>query len=337
MRDEGRSGYLWGCGPYSKAGWPKQTLRARNAVRPAANATELDDMRFDLIQCGDVSLHVASAGDSSKPLILMLHGFPEFWAAWEPVMQDLARDFHVVAPDQRGYNLSSKPKGVDAYRVRKLVGDIAALADRLSPGKPFALAGHDWGASVAYGFAFLNPGRLSHLIIANGVHPVCFQRAILDDPDQRQASQYIIKLRLPDQEVRMAEHDFQRTFRMISGFSNARWMSKALQARYLDAWSRPGAMEAMLNWYRASPVVVPEPAAVSANAPVLDIDPALVGSDVPHLLIWGEDDEALRPSCFAGLDAFLPNLSVKRVRGTGHWILHEKPAEVAEAIRAFVG
>ena len=106
-------------------------------------------MRFDLHQCGEINLHVASGGDVAAPLIVMLHGFPEFWAAWEPVMVDLARDFHVVAPDQRGYNLSSKPRGVDAYRVGRMVGDIAALADRLSPTRPFVLAGHDWGASVA--------------------------------------------------------------------------------------------------------------------------------------------------------------------------------------------
>ena len=293
-------------------------------------------MRFDLHQLGEISLHAASAGDPAHPLILLLHGFPEYWAAWEPVMLDLARDFHVVAPDQRGYNLSSKPRGVDAYKVGRLVADIAALADRLSPGRPFALAGHDWGASVAYGFAFLKPERLTHLIIANGVHPVCFQRAILNDPAQRAASQYINKLRSPGQEQRMAENEFARTFRMISGFSPAPWMTKAVQARYLDAWSRPGAMEAMLNWYRASPIVVPEPAAAIAHAPVLDVDPARVAVTVPHLLIWGDDDEALRPSCIDGLERHAPDLTVKHIAGSGHWILHERPAEVAAMIREFV-
>lgn len=293
-------------------------------------------MRFDLHQFGEISLHTASAGDPAKPLIVMLHGFPEYWAAWEPVMEELARDFHVVAPDQRGYNLSSKPRGVDAYRVSRLVADIGTLADRLSPGKPFALAGHDWGASVAYGFAFAKPDRLTHLIIANGVHPVCFQRAILDDPDQRQASQYINKLRAPGQEQRMAENEFARTLRMISGFSATPWMTKAAQARYLDAWSRPGAMEAMLNWYRASPIIVPEPGAANAGAPVLDVDPSRVSVRVPHLLIWGGDDDALRPSCIDGLERYAPDLTVNHVAGAGHWILHEKPAEVAAMIRAYL-
>jgi pimeloyl-ACP methyl ester carboxylesterase len=292
-------------------------------------------MRFDLLDLGDVTLHVASAGDPAKPLILMLHGFPEFWVGWENVMEALAADFHVVAPDQRGYNLSSKPQGVDAYKARVLIADVAALADRLSPEKPFVLAGHDWGASVAYGYAFRHPERLSHLVIANGVHPVCFQRAILDDAEQREASQYINKLKRPDQAARLAENAFSRGFRMLSGFSDTAWMTDELRARYVDAWSRPGAMEAMLNWYRASPIVVPEPGEAVSTAPVLDIDPAAVSVRMPHLLIWGDDDTALRPSCFAGLDQFAPDLTVKHIAGTGHWLLHERPKEVAEAIRAF--
>ncbi|HTV70959.1 MAG TPA: alpha/beta hydrolase [Rhizobiaceae bacterium] len=293
-------------------------------------------MRFDLHQIGDITLHVASAGDPAKPLILMLHGFPEFWAGWESVMEELAADFHVVAPDQRGYNLSSKPQGVDAYKARALVNDIAALADRLSLEKPFVLAGHDWGASIAYGYAFRHPGRLSHFIIANGVHPVCFQRAILDNPEQREASQYINKLKRPGQAERLAENDFARGFSMLSGFSATPWMTDDLKARYLEAWSRPGAMEAMLNWYRASPIVVPEPGEVVSTAPVLELDPAAVTVRVPHLLIWGDDDTALRPSCIADLDQFTPDLTVKHIAGTGHWLLHEKPEEVAEAIRHFV-
>src|SRR5690606_6379840 len=117
--------------------------------------------------------------------ILMLHGFPEYRAAWEKVMRRLADSFHVVAPDLRGYGLSSKPEGVETYRARHLVADVSALAEALSPGRPFVLAGHDWGASVAYAYAFAHPDRLSRLVIANGVHPACFQRAIFQDGEQR--------------------------------------------------------------------------------------------------------------------------------------------------------
>lgn len=292
-----------------------------------------DFMTFDT---GAVTLNVAVAGKRSNPLVVLLHGFPEYWAAWREVMEVLSRDFFVVAPDQRGYNLSSKPEGVDAYRARHMVADLSALANHLSPDRPFALAGHDWGASVAYAFAFAHSKRLSCLIIVNGVHPWCFQHAIHSDPEQRLASQYINKLREPATDQRMAEDCFRRTFRMIEGFSRADWMEGDVRAAYLDAWSQPGAMTAMLNWYRASPIDVPEPGEAPGGTFLDSLPPDAMSVRVPHLVLWGEADTALRPSCLEGLDRFAPNLVVKPIADAGHWILHEKPREVATAIRDFV-
>lgn len=293
-------------------------------------------IRFQRFDTGSVELNVASAGDPDAPLVLCLHGFPEYWAAWRGVMLDLGRDCHVVAPDQRGYNTSSKPADVAAYRGRLLAGDVAALADHLSPGRPFVLAGHDWGASVAYAYAFAHPERLSHLVIANGVHPVCFQRAIFDDPAQRAASQYINTLRAPATDARLVEDGCRRAFRMIEGFSPAPWLEGETRRGYLDAWGQPGAMTAMLNWYRASPIVVPEPGQAPPPAPILAADERSFKVAVPHLLLWGEEDVALRRSCLDGLDRFAADLTVERVPGAGHWILHERPAEVTSAIRRFV-
>ncbi len=296
-------------------------------------------MQFDFhsFDTGTVRLNIASAGDRRNPLIVFLHGFPEYWAAWAPVMERLADRFFVVAPDQRGFNLSSKPDGVDAYRARHLAADLAALADDLSPDRPFVLAGHDWGASVAYAYAFQNPHRLSHLVVANGVHPVCFQRAILHDPAQRAASQYINRLRAPEADARMAENGFARTLGMIEKFSATGWMKDAERQGYLDAWSQPGAMPAMLNWYRASMLVVPETDAPAPETPLLSLPADQFAVRMPHLVVWGEDDQALRPSCLEGLGTFAPDLSIERVAGAGHWILHEKPDEVAGAIRDFAG
>lgn len=281
-------------------------------------------------------LNVACAGSRDAPLVICLHGFPEYWAGWREVMAELSRDHFVVAPDQRGYNTSSKPAAVDAYRVKHLVADIAALADQLSPDRPFVLAGHDWGASVAYGYAFAHPERLTHLVIANGVHPVCFQRAIFDDPGQREASQYINKLRDPATDARLVEDGCRRAFRMIEGFSPAPWMTEELRAGYREAWTQPGAMTAMLNWYRASPIDVPAPSDKAGRSLVLELPAETFAVRMPHLVLWGEDDVALRPSCIDGLESFAPDLRVQRVPGAGHWILHEKPVEVAAAIRVFV-
>jgi pimeloyl-ACP methyl ester carboxylesterase len=293
-------------------------------------------IRFSRFDTGGADLHYAEAGDPDAPLILCLHGFPEYWAGWREVMVGLAGSFRLVAPNQRGYGRSSKPAAIEAYRARHLVADIAALADHLSPDRPFVLAGHDWGASVAYAYAFSHPERLTCLVIANGVHPACFQRAIFDDPDQRQASQYINRLRAPDAEDRLSANRYGKLFGMLSKFSATDWLTDDERAGYLAAWSEPGALTGMLNWYRASPVVVPAPGETPPHAPILDIERQALSVHVPHLLLWGEEDSALRPSSIAGLDDYAPDLKIRRFRGSGHWILHERPAEVAAAIRSLV-
>ena len=292
--------------------------------------------RFGYHDTGAVRLHFGALGDPAKPLVICLHGFPEFWAAWQPVAVGLARDFHVLLPDQRGFNLSSKPEGTESYRARHMVADLASLADRFAPGRPFVLAGHDWGASVAYAYAFAHPGRVSHLVIANGVHPVCFQRAILEDEGQRKASQYINRLRAADAETLLSEDGYRRLLRMIEGFSAAGFMTQAMRAAYLDAWRQPGALTGMLDWYRASPIVVPEPGERTPKAPILDMPDEMFRVAMPHLLLWGEADQALRPSCIEGLERFAPTLTIERFAQEGHWILHERPNEVAAAIRAFL-
>lgn len=284
-----------------------------------------------------IDTHYVSAGNPDNPLIVCLHGFPEYWAGWSGVMTALADRYFVVAPDQRGYNLSGKPEGVDAYRTRHLVSDLASLVDVLSPGRPFALAGHDWGASVAYAYAFGNPGRLSHLIVANGIHPACFQRAINEDADQRAASQYIHKLRADGAEGLLSQDGYRRLFNMLEGFSRTGWMTAQDRTDYLAAWDRPGALSAMLNWYRASMVDVPLPGEPAPRSKILEIPVDHLTVRVPHLVVWGEDDEALRPSCLEGLDRYVGDLTVSRVPGAGHWILHERPGEVAGVIAGFLG
>lgn len=295
----------------------------------------MQEFRFGFADLGTVTLHHASIGDPSAPLIICLHGFPEYWAAWKGVMRELADDFRLVAPDQRGYNLSSKPATVEDYRVRHMVADLDALAARLSPDRPFVLAGHDWGASVAYAYAIQKPQRVSRLVIANGIHPACFQRAIFEDDEQRAASQYMNRLREPDAETRMAEDGFRRTLRMIEGFSRTDWMTDDEKQSYVEAWGQPGAMKAMLDWYRASPVAVPAPGEPAGESMILSMPREALTVAMPHLVVWGDADEALRPSCLDGLADYAPQLDIVRVPGAGHWILHEKPAAVAAAMRGF--
>jgi pimeloyl-ACP methyl ester carboxylesterase len=293
-------------------------------------------MRFATFENNGIELNYAACGNPTHPLLVCLHGFPEYWAAWSGVMLALADAFHVVAPDQRGYNLSSRPVEVAAYRTRELVGDLAALADHLSPDGPFILAGHDWGASIAYAYAFQHPARLTHLVVANGVHPVPFQRAILDDPAQRLASQYIRRLKLPAAANWLSADDFSAMFELLAEFSDVGWMRNAQRSAYREAWQREGALDAMLNWYRASPLLVPAVDQGAGTAPILELQAETLTVRCPHLVVWGEDDRALLPSCLAGLDAFAQDLTIRTIPGCGHWLLHEKPDEVAAEIRSFV-
>ena len=143
----------------------------------------------------------AATGDAGAPLLLFLHGFPEHADSWAEVMPAFADRYHVVAPNQRGYAGSSKPEGVAAYAIKHLVRDMLALADQLSPERPFNVVGHDWGGSVAYAMAIAAPRRVGRLAVINGVHPGPFQRALIEDAAQRAASSYMHELRAPEAEA----------------------------------------------------------------------------------------------------------------------------------------
>lgn len=291
---------------------------------------------FSSVELPSGQFEIATAGTGDGETMLCLHGFPESWLAWEAVLEKFATGRTVVAPDQRGFNRSPKPSGIEAYQARHLAGDMFALLDKVSPDRPAILVGHDWGAAVAYLMAFMRPDRISRLIIVNGVHPWCFQNAILHDAAQRAASQYMRRLREPEAERLMSANDYERTLRMMAGFSSAEWMTPALEARYKAQWRQPGALGAMLNWYRASPIVVPEVGEAEVVAPLLAQPVEALTVRMPHLVIWGEEDTALTQACLSGLDRFCMDLTIRRVAGAGHWILHERPDTVAALVRDFL-
>jgi pimeloyl-ACP methyl ester carboxylesterase len=295
--------------------------------------------------CGEVRLHVVHNAahthpdgtlDDPRTPIVFLHGFPEYWAAWKPVMRTLATDFLLIAPDQRGYNLSDAPLRVSDYAAKKLVSDLLALSSNLLGNRRFVLAGHDWGASVAYAAAISVPERLLGLIIVNGVHPVLFQKALVENRAQAQASQYFHYLRADDAAERMSQDDFRRTFGMLEKFSATPWLDDEEREGYRKAWSQPGRLNAMLNWYRASPIVVPLDGEPLPPTPLKDGGPDRFGVAAPHLLVWGMQDVALLPVCRAGLERFAPQLSVVEIPDAGHWVIHTHGERVAQEIRTFV-
>lgn len=276
------------------------------------------------------ALALHTLGDPAGKPLVMLHGFPEHGAAWADVARALS-GWRCVAPDQRGYGQSPAPAAVAQYRISALIGDIAAVIERL--GAPLPVVAHDWGAAVAYALTIRRPDLVSALIVINGVHPGPFQRELARGGAQSEASAYIEYLRDPAAEARLSADDFAGLQRLFAAKMNMRWLTGPVLEQYRREWARPGRMTGMLNWYRATPLQVAR-AGAPLDLPVMPPEAGRIA--VPHLVIWGEDDRALLPCCLDGLDAYVPDLEIQRIPGADHWICHQIPVEVAQRIAAWL-
>ena len=287
----------------------------------------MTDLHRILLPTG-VELDVQVAGHGASPPVILLHGFPESHRTWRHIVPDLARDHFVLAPDQRGYAKSSKPEGVEKYTPDKIVGDLIALADHFGIDR-FTLVGHDWGGAVAWMAALQHPKRVAKLVIVNAPHPLVFQRTLFDDLEQRKSSQYIRRFRDTSIDQGMVgaglEKFFSSTFAKV--LTNA--VAGEDKAAYLDEWGNPGAMTAMLNWYRASSIVVPAMEETPERPAWLDAPFPPVTQ--PTLVIWGMQDKALLPSQL-DLSAYVPDLTIEKVEA-GHFVPWEKPEPVIAAMR----
>jgi pimeloyl-ACP methyl ester carboxylesterase len=222
---------------------------------------------------------------------------------------------------------------VENYTPDPPVGDLLALADHLGIG-PFTLVGHDWGGAIAWMAALQNPQRIARLIIVNAPHPLVFQRSIFDDPGQRAASQYITAFRNPDFEQFVDRIGLGTFFdQSFAKYTDAALLAPEKPA-YLAEWGQPGAMTAMLNWYRASAILVPGPDETPARPAWLDAPFPPVTQ--PTLVIWAMKDTALLPVQLDGLETLVPDLTVTRIASAGHFVPWEKPELVTEAIREWL-
>lgn len=279
-----------------------------------------------------VTLNVAAAGDPQKPAVILLHGFPESHRTWREIVPRLQDSFYLLMPDQRGFGGSDLPQEVDAYKTDTLIDDIFALAKAFGL-ETFALVGHDWGGAVAWGAALRDDPRLTRLCIINAPHPVIFQTSLFDSKEQRHASQYITAFRTPGFERAVAAMGFDTFFeKTFARHVDLSLISEAERRQYLADWSQPGAFNAMLNWYRASRLVVPP---VGARVPkaLLRIFPMV---KVPCLVIWGMKDAALLPLQLDGLEELVEDLAVVRLAGAGHFAPWEAGDEVARALEPFL-
>lgn len=281
-----------------------------------------------------VTLNVALAGPGDAPPVILLHGFPESHRTWREIAPMLSGNFRLIMPDQRGYAGSGHPQAVDEYKTDKLVDDVFALARALSI-ESFALVGHDWGGAVAWAAARRNDSRLERLAIVNSPHPAIFQKSLIEDPGQRAASQYFNAFRTPGFEefVKAKGFDwfFEKTF---SGHVDMDTIAEAEKRQYIADWSQPGALKAMLNWYRASPLVVPPP---GVTVPLPDFLLRLSGKiSIPTLVIWAMLDKALLPVQLDGLDVLVEDLAVVRIPDAGHFVPWQAPDKVSAALAPFL-
>jgi pimeloyl-ACP methyl ester carboxylesterase len=278
-------------------------------------------------------LHYASAGARGKPLIVFLHGFPEFCGAWDQILPIFAEHYFAVAPDLRGYNLSSQPPEVSAYRLRAVVQDLVELLGELGY-EQAVFVGHDWGGSLAWRMASAHPERTERLVVINAPHPNAFARELSRNPAQQVASRHVNWLRTAEMEQALSADDFARLRDWMRAMPRAghAWLTPERMQRYVTVWRR--GLTGPLNYYRASPL---HPASESSEATSrLRLNEEQFFVAMPTLLLWGMRDESLVPELLDDLQQWVPDLRVERFAAATHWIVHEEPARVAGRIFAFL-
>lgn len=283
----------------------------------------------EMIKTNGVTLHVVLAGPRDGAPVILLHGFPEFWHGWRHQIDFLAeRGYRVIVPDQRGYNTSEKPPQIEAYRIGELARDVTGLMDALGYAQTY-LVGHDWGAAVAWWVATKYPERLKKLAILNVPHPILTAQAYREgNLRQLLKSWYIFFFQLPWlPETLLAANGARGLEQALRGSSRPDTFSEGDYAEYRKAWAQPGAITAMLNWYRAARYI---PAGRSSG------ERAPLRISVPTLILWGEQDVALEKSlaeksaaiCENGKLVFFPNAT--------HWVQHDEAAAVNQHLAAFL-
>ncbi len=288
-------------------------------VESAARQGPLETIQF---QNGSVTLHAVAAGPKDGPVVVLLHGFPEFWYGWRKQIAPLVTaGFRVIVPDQRGYNLSSKPRGVASYSLAELVSDVIAIADQLSNEKVF-LAGHDWGAVVAWGAALLHPERIAKLAVLNVPHPSVMRRFLSTSVQQMLRSWYILIFQIPWLPERIfSAFNFYVGTRALLRSSRPGTFSAHDLAQYCAAWTQRGALTAMINWYRA---------ALRHSTPFADSTVR-----VPTRILWGARDRFLMPEMASESLRYCANAELFPFPDATHWLQHEEPEKVSQLLAEF--
>lgn len=271
-----------------------------------------------------VALHVVEAGPADGPLLILLHGFPEFWWGWRDQITPLAEQgYHVVVPDMRGYNTSEIPRGLNAYRLDTLTNDVLALADSFGADR-FRLVGHDWGGVIAWHLAASYPGRVERLVVINGPHPDLWRRVMMQRATQALRSSYAAFFQLPRlPELVLGASRFRVMRAVLRRSARDGVFSPDVLDRYVEAWSHRGSLTAMLNYYRA------------LRRRRLPAEPGRIR--MPTLILWGEKDVALETHVAEAALQACDDGRLEMIPDATHWVHHEEPERVNAAIIEFMG
>ena len=291
------------------------------SVSPAGTANTADDLPGEsvAVDTNGISLHTRQAGPEDGPLVVLLHGFPEFWYGWHRQIKPLAdAGYRVIVPDQRGYNRSDKPDGVDSYHIETLAADVVGLLDAADR-ETAAVAGHDWGAAVAWWLALSYPERIESLTAVNVPHPTVMETTLRNSLSQLRKSWYMFAFQLPALPEAISTANNCRVLRRgLTNSSRPGTFSATDLERYRAAWTQPDALTAMINWYRAMGRYRPQPPRQQVS--------------VPTLVMWGRQDEFLASTMADESLDYCDDAELVSFPSATHWVLHERPKRTAEKL-----
>ena len=287
-----------------------------------------------------IELSCRAAGKQGQPVLMFLHGFPEAAFVWDDMLLHFSKPenggYRCIAPNLRGFEKSSQPTEVSAYRAKFLVQDILELIQIESSEAPLhALVAHDWGGGVAWNLANQQPHRLKKLVIINSPHPGTFLRDLKSNPAQIAASAYMNYFCEPQAAQELSANQCEVLFGFLEKGKSPHWLTHEVKDQYLQAWS--SGLQGGLNYYRASPLK-PDPSGVPNTGDIqkLDLPDEMFKISVPTLLLWGMQDVALLPHLNVGLEAYIPDLKYVTIENGSHWVIHEHPEIVQREISAFI-
>ncbi len=279
-------------------------------------------MKHEYGDVNGIRIHYVAEGDG--PLLLLLHGFPQFWWAWRKIIPQLSNNFKVVVPDLRGYGGTDKPQNVSDYKLSTMADDVVGLIKHLGYSQAF-IAGHDWGGAIGWELALTHPKIVEKLVTINAPHPAKFAKAIRSNYKQMGRSWYMFFAQIP----KLPEYLIGlRTDKFLKGIFRGQAVNKEVfpndvLQRYTDEYNKPGVIPASMNYYRA--------AFRNANSPSSKLP-----ISVPTLIIWGEQDTALSKELTFDMDKFFSApFKIEYLPDSSHWVLDDKPDKVAELLNNF--